>query len=389
MVALAQKHQMGGPSEPLSLVVMHTPKVVQASREDRYLRGRAIQLVGMISVEASCIEAIKFVGNRLMEEGLGDVEIDLEVNGILQEQGYETLIALPEGELVVAYHSLIRRTAPAESWTLPRNVREHRVTPFLPLLLEVTQMPMKAALVTNGEPYEREESCLRDDIANQIEEPHNWTEVSILEFFNSAQPTTCQITGLKSQPIVQVTSARDQKLQWREACDNDEVRGDQIFVSTSGVKSYVRRDTDMRVLYEGRPEGLYEMSLGQLAAEYRLMDRTSEKTEKTRGEIDDRTRLGPPSSSLVAGFQQTVAPEAMMMENGRIMVKRTHENKAVVRLLHHGATSKYANCLLWSPWQHLEDIATNQEEQETESQKRTRLSIYPMSVFHFVEEDDS
>ena len=107
-----------------------------------------------------------------------------------------------------------------------------------------------------------------------------------------------------------------------------------------------------------------------------------------RSQIDDQTRLGLPSSCLVAGTEETVAPQAMMMENGRIMVKRNHDSKAVIHLLHNGTTTKYANCLLWSPWQQLEDIATDQEEEETDAQKNTRLTIYPMSVFPCVEEED-
>ena len=385
-MALAQKHQMGGQSQPLSMVIMYTPKGRQASRDEIFLRGRALQLGGMISGGTNSTDAIKDVGRRLMEEGLGDVEIDHEVVGILQVQGFGTLISLPEGEIVVAYHSLIRRTADADSWTFPRQVEEQKVIPFLPHLLEITQMPMKAQLVTNGEANKSEEHFLRDDIARQIEEPENWTEISILEFFNSALPKTSQVRGLKSQPIVQVTSMRDPKLKWRDACDNDEVRGEEVFVSQRG-KSYVRRDTDIRVLYEGRPERMHGMRLGQLASEYRLMQRTHKDTEAIRSKIDDQTRLGAPSSSLVAGTEETLAPQAMMMANGRIMAKRNNDSKAVIHLLLHGTTSKYVNCLLWSPWQQLEDIATNQEEEETDDQKKTRLTIYPMSVFPCVEED--
>ena len=89
----------------------------------------------------------------------------------------------------------------------------------------------------------------------------------------------------------------------------------------------------------------------------------------------------------MAGIEDTLAPQAMVMTNGRIMAKR-NDSEAVIRLLHHGTTSKYVNCLLWSPWQQLENIATNQEEEETDDQKKTRLSIFPMSVFPCVEEED-
>ena len=387
-MALAEKHQMDGPSQPMSMVIMYTPKGMQASRDEIFLRGRALQLGGMISEGTNSTDAIKDVGRRLMEEGLGDVEIDHEVVGILQVQGFGTVINVPEGEIVVAYHSLIRRTADADSWTFPRRVEEQKVIPFLPHLLEITQMPMKAQLVANGESNNSEENSLRDDIARHIEEAENWREISVLEFYNSALPKTSQVRGLKSQPIVRVTSMRDPKLKWRDANDNDEVRGEEVFVSQPGGKSYVRRDTDIRVLYEGRPEQMRGMRLGQLASEYRLLKRTHKETEAIRSKIDDQTRLGPPSSSLVAGTEETLAPQAMMMANGRIMAKRNNDSKAVIHLLLHGTTSKYVNCLLWSPWQQLEDIATNQEEEETDDQKNTRLAIYPMSVFPCVEEED-
>ena len=379
---------MGGPSQPLSLVIMHTPSGMQASMDEMSLRGRAVQLGENISAEATNIEAVKEVGRILMEEGLGDVEIDHEVVDMLRDQGFETLITLPEGQSVIAYHSLIRKTAGVEPWTFPRQVQEQKVVPFLPHLLEVTQMPMTADLVINGEAYNRDENSLRGDIARHIEEPENWAEISILEFLNSALPKMSRVRGLKSQPIVQVTSMRDPKLKWRDACDNDEVRGEEVFVSQPGGKSYVRRDTDIRVLYEGRPEPMRRMRLGQLASEYRLMQRTHKETEAIRSKIDDQTGLGLPSTSLVAGTDEILAPQAMMMANGRIMAKRNSDSKAVIHLLLHGTASKYVNCLLWSPWQQLEDIATDQDEEETDDQKKTRLSIFPMSVFPCVEEED-
>ena len=271
---------MDGPSQPLSLVIMQTPKEMQASRDDVVLRGRAIQLVENISLETNIVEAIIVVGRILMEEGLRDVEIDDEVVSILRRQGFEDVIILPEGEIVIAYHSLIRRTAGAECWTMARNQKECNVVPFLPHLLEVTQMAMRADLITNGESYQDEEISLRDDIASHIEEPENWTEISLLEFFNSALPKTSQVRGMKSQPIVQVLSMREPKLKWRDANDNDEVRGEGVYVS--GGQYYVRRDTDIRKLYEERPDGMSGMRLGQLAADYRLLKRGDKGTEAIR-----------------------------------------------------------------------------------------------------------
>ena len=69
-------------------------------------------------------------------------------------------------------------------------------------------------------------------------------------------------------------------------------------------------------------------------------------------------------------------------------MRRSTDGKAVIHLLHNGTTSKYANCLLWSPWQQLENIATDQDAEETDDQKKTRLSIFPMSVFPSIEEED-
>ena len=277
MVALAEKHQNDGPSQPLSLVIMQTPKGMQASSDELALRGRAIQLVETIPPETNSVEAIKIVGRILMEEGLRDVKIDDEIVSILQGQGFETVITLPEGEIVIAYHSLIQRTAGAECWTLARNLKEHNVVPFLPHLLEVTQMAMTAELVNNGEACDNEEKLLSDDIAQHIEEPENWAEISILQFFNSALPKMSQVRGLKSQPIVQVMSMREPKLKWRDASDNDEIRGDEVYVS--GAKCYVRRDTDIRVLYEMRPDAMFGMRLGQLAADYRLLEKGHRDTE--------------------------------------------------------------------------------------------------------------
>ena len=367
---------------------MHTPDGIQASRDEIYLRGRAVQLGQMFSEGASTTDAIKYIGRKLMEDGLGDVRVDNEIVGILQSQGFETIISSPLGEVVIAYHNLIRRTAGAESWTLPREVGQCQVTPFLPSLLEVTQLPMIADTVTNGESYHCAESNLRDDVAFHVEEPDNWEEISILELFNSALPKDSQLRGLKSQPIVPVMSSPDPKLSWRGASDNDEVKGEEVFVSNEGGKSYVRYATDIRVLYEGRPEMMQEMRFGQLASEYRLLITNSREEESVRGKIDDETCLGPDSTSLVAGTENTSAPQAMMMKNGKIMIRRSQETRAVINLLHHGITNKYANCFLWSTWQHLEEIAPTQDEEETAAQKEVRLSIYPMSVFPYLREDD-
>ena len=67
---------MDGPPEPLSLVIMHTGKGIEASRDEIFLRGRAVELGQMISGGKNSTEAIKELGRQLMGEGLGDVEVD-------------------------------------------------------------------------------------------------------------------------------------------------------------------------------------------------------------------------------------------------------------------------------------------------------------------------
>ena len=249
-------------------------------------------------------------------------------------------------------------------------------------------MHMKAETVTNGESYQSEESHLRADVAKCIEDPENWTEVSILEFFNSALPKSCQLQGLKSQPIVQVISSKDKKLNWKDACDNDDVNGEEVYASETSGKLYVRRQTDVRILFEERPDTMSEMTLGQLAAEYRLCKLKDKETEIYRSKIDDQTGLGPISKAVVAGTEQTAAPQAMMLKNGRIMVRRSLENKAILQLLYHTTSTKYLSYLLWTPWRQLEDIEPDQEQEETEAQMMSRLSIFPMSVCEYVEEED-
>ena len=388
MVALAKKHQMCGPTQPLSLVTMHTPKNLETTREERYLRGRAVELSQSFSEGVCSKTAIKDMGWRLMQEGLGDIPINDEIVDILNGQGFEMLLSSPGGQIVIAYHNLIWKTAEAGTWTLPRQGGECEVTPFLPLHLEVTQMHMKADTVTNGESYQSQECHLRADIAKWIEDPENWAEVSILEFYNSALPKSCQLQGLKSQPIVKVISSKDNKLNWKDACDNDEVNGEEVFASEQSGKMYVRRQTDVRILFEERPDTMNEMPLGQLAAEYRLCRPKEKETEVYQSKIDDQTGLGPPSTALVAGTEQTVAPQAMMLKNGRIMVRRSNENKAVLQLLYHTTSSKYLNYLLWSPWRQLEEIEPDQEQEETEAQMKSRLSIFPMSVCEDVAEEE-
>ena len=96
--------------------------------------------------------------------------------------------------------------------------------------------------------------------------------------------------------------------------------------------------------------------------------------------------MGPNSSDLVVGTNDTFAPNAMRLANGKIM-KRMIKQKAVPHLLFLGLMSKHGSELMWSPWQNLEEVAGDQDEEETAEQQRTRLQIFPLSKFSYIEED--
>ena len=53
-----------------------------------------------------------------------------------------------------------------------------------------------------------------------------------------------------------------------------------------------------------------------------------------------------------------------------------------------GCSSEHVNQLMWSPWQQLEEVTGIQEQEETENQEKTRLQIFPLSVFPSIEEEN-
>ena len=95
--------------------------------------------------------------------------------------------------------------------------------------------------------------------------------------------------------------------------------------------------------------------------------------------IDEQSKLGTNSNQLVAGTRDLRAPETMMLLNGGVMKRRT--NAAALNLLNGGKRNKYVTMLLWSPWTELERVNGVQDQDETEEQKHTRLSVFPKSVF--------
>ena len=131
---------------------------------------------------------------------------------------------------------------------------------------------------------------------------------------------------------------------------------------------------------------MQEMRLGQFVSDYRLLKPSDNGFESTKNSIDEETNLGPNSCDLVAGTSNTFAPNAMRLENDKIM-KRRAEDKAVPHLLFSGMMSKHGSQLMWTPWQNLEDVNGQQEEKETAEQRRTRLQIFPLSYFPHIDEE--
>ena len=188
-------------------------------------------------------------------------------------------------------------------------------------------------------------------------------------------------------PIVPIVTSKDHKLTWRKAVDCDNHSGDHIFQNEGSEISYVRTNTDVRVLYEKRPktERMDEMCLLQFASEYIILQPSRFGFEKATSSIAEDTQVGADSQSLVAGTD-FAAPETMKLEDGKVM-KRRQDGKAVPLLLHTGTVSRYGFRLLLSPWRKLEEVTGAEEEEETEDQRKRRLEIFPYSVIPYAEDD--
>ena len=152
----------------------------------------------------------------------------------------------------------------------------------------------------------------------------------------------------------------------------------------------MRTTGDIRVLYEARPDApnVDSMCLGQLASQYRILmpsqqGHSQQAYDKTLGEIDPVTKVGPDSSDCIAGHPERAAPQTMRLKNGKTMVKRSRGACAVPHLFFSGTVNRYSNTLLWSPWKELESLHVDQEDDETPTQKETRLSLFPLSKFQF------
>ena len=111
-----------------------------------------------------------------------------------------------------------------------------------------------------------------------------------------------------------------------------------------------------------------------------------QEIQTAKEKIDPTTGLGPDSTDMVVGTRNTSAPQCMQLKNDEIMVRRGGQ-KAVLHLQYSGKTSKHGNQLLWSCWQHLEEVTGVQAEEETAEQRSIRLEIFPKSVFQQDDDD--
>ena len=155
--------------------------------------------------------------------------------------------------------------------------------------------------------------------------------------------------GPRSQRLVQVITRKEDKVSWREAKDNDNQTGDDIFVNLEEEneddnqgRGYIRSKSDFRRLYEARPEKMKGMRLGQLAAEYREIQAGGHGLESAESKIDLQTGVGPDSDGRVIGEDNLAAPQCMRLSNGTVMQRRAGM-PAVLHLLYSGAPGRFGH----------------------------------------------
>ena len=385
--ALAEKHQIGDEQHPLSLITMYTAEKQGVTDEDLYLRGRAVQLGNTEEADIDCVSAIVNIMRTLKTEGICDMKFDYgdgqgiatQLRGFLdQEQEVK--------EDLLLYHIMIWKTAGFGNWTLERHPGESKVVAYMPALLEASALAMSAEICSSGDHLVYDDEGVSEEVKELIENEENWTEISLLEFVNEAIPVhkLGKAKGSASQPVIPIIVSKDRNLSWRSAVDSDNHNGESVF-ETVESRSYVRTSSDVRIQYENRAEDMNEMVLGELASKYRILKPSGHGYEKAKSSINEETLIGPLTDQLVAGTSNVAAPETMMLKNGKIM-KRRQDVEAVPILLFSGCSSEFGNELMWSSWRKLEEVTGIQEGQETEQQKKTRLQVFPLSVFPSVEE---
>ena len=379
---------MGDELHPLSLITMHTSEEQDVTDEELYLRGRAVQLAKSQRADIDCVSAIVNIMKALKTEGILNIKFDY---GDGQEIGAQLREFLDQEQEVkedlLLYHILIWKTSGVGNWTMERHPGELKVVAYMPALLEASALEMSAEICSSGDHLVYDEEGVSEEVKELIENEENWTEISLLEFVNEAIPVhkLGKAKGSASQPVIPIIVSKDRNLSWRSAVDSDNHNGESVF-ETVESRSYVRTSSDVRIQYENRAEDMNEMVLGELASKYRILKPSGHGYEKAKSSINEETLIGPLTDQLVAGTSNVAAPETMMLKNGKIM-KRRQDVEAVPILLFSGCSSEFGNELMWSSWRKLEEVTGIQEGQETEQQKKTRLQVFPLSVFPSVEED--
>ena len=378
---------MGDELHPLSLITMHTSEEQDVTDEELYLRGRAVQLAKSQRADIDCVSAIVNIMKALKTEGILNIKFDY---GDGQEIGAQLREFLDQEQEVkedlLLYHILIWKTSGVGNWTMERHPGELKVVAYMPALLEASALEMSAEICSSGDHLVYDEEGVSEEVKELIENEENWTEISLLEFVNEAIPVhkLGKAKGSASQPVIPIIVSKDRNLSWRSAVDSDNHNGESVF-ETVESRSYVRTSSDVRIQYENRAEDMNEMVLGELASKYRILKPSGHGYEKAKSSINEETLIGPLTDQLVAGTSNVAAPETMMLKNGKIM-KRRQDVEAVPILLFSGCSSEFGNELMWTSWRKLEEVTGIQEGQETEQQKKTRLQVFPLSVFPSVEE---
>ena len=363
-----------------------------ATAEQKVHRRRVIELSEQYGPGVTCEDGIVEIMRTLMVEGFYfDVNnIDEEIKQVIQDQIPGADRSDVRTRLIILYHAFICQTN-TKRWTLPRNPGECRVEAYLPRILQVTKMKVTAETeVYGGGEVQLEDTDLKSDVSKHITDPDAWKEISLLEYVNGHLPEDDRLVGPRSQRLVQVVTSKGDKVSWREAHDHDIQRGEDIFENQDEEdedKGYVRSKSDVRRLYEARPEKMRGMRLGQFATEYREIQAGGCGLETAKSKIDAQTDVGPDSDGQVIGMENLAAPQCMKLSNGTVMQRRTGQ-PAVLHLLYSGAPGRFGNKLLWEPWQYLEDVRENQAEEETLQQKNTRLATFPLSVFPTSQDDE-
>ena len=388
---LAEQHQKTGDPEPISLMTIYTPVGLNVTEAELSMRGRAIQLADRFGKETSEVDAIREIMEVLRQEGLDEVDFQRDhLKSIRDELFLITSTSQEDHKELTLYHTLLWKTGGDGMWTMQRRPSDCDVVPYIPALLGASKMPMSAKITSSDDHILSKECLISEELKAVLRDEQtidNWQEISFLEFINSTLPSgkVPPAMGPTSQTIIQVITTKDRNLTWRAARDSDNETGEAIFQSEA-QRLYVRTDSDVRKLYEDRPGRMDGMRLGQFASEYYLIKQNHDGFENVKNSIDEETNLGPNSSDLVAGTISTFAPKAMRLVNGKIMKKRI-EDKAVPHLLFSGLMSRHGSELMWTPWKNLEEITGDQDEKESAEQRRTRLQIFPLSRFSYIDED--